>query len=255
MDARLHRDRHGVPAGAHGTTLTPAHQDRSERSQSLGEEIANSVSHGVGLLASLAAIPMLLAAAIRRGDSLDVVGASVFAVTVVLLYTASTLYHALPHNKAKHVFRPFTLGALRGPWGWTLLGLVWGLAICGIVLTALAGFRYPRLAMGVYLGMGWLMIIAIKPLWMHVPLPGVLWLLAGGLAYSAGMVFLRAGRMRYAHFIWHVFVLVGSTCHFVAVLRYAPDRPCVSERCRSTAEHACSHFSRGTASCLPSHSI
>lgn len=205
--------------------------------QSLGEEIANSVSHGVGLLASLVATPILLADAVRRGGVFGIVGASVFAATIVLLYAASTLYHALPNNKAKRVFRvldysavflliagtytPFTLGALRGPWGWTLLGLVWGLAAFGIVLTALARFRYPRLSTGVYLGMGWLMVIAIKPLWLGVPLAGVLWLLAGGLAYTVGVVFLATRRMRYSHFVWHLFVLAGSTCHFIAVLRFA----------------------------------
>lgn len=209
----------------------------SERKQSLGEEIANSVSHGVGLLATLAAIPSFLASASRRGEPLAVIGATVFAATLVLLFSASTLYHALKAGKAKHVFRvldhsavflliagtytPFTLGALRGPWGWTLLGLVWSLAASGIVLTALAGFRYPRLSTGVYLGMGWLMLIAIKPLWLGVPLTGVLWLLAGGVAYTAGVLFLRARRLRYSHFVWHCFVLVGSACHFIAVLRYA----------------------------------
>jgi hemolysin III len=205
--------------------------------QSLGEEIANSVSHGVGLVVSLVAIPLLLGAAIRHGGLLDIIGASVFAATIVLLYTASTLYHALPNNKAKRVFRvldhgavylliagtytPFTLGALRGPWGWTLLGLVWTLAAFGIVLTALTRFRHPRLSTGVYLGMGWLMLIAIKPLWIHVPFRGVLWLLAGGLAYTVGVAFLTAGRTRYSHFVWHLFVLAGTTCHFIAVLRYA----------------------------------
>jgi hemolysin III len=208
-----------------------------ESLQSLGEEIANSVSHGVGLLASLAAIPFLVAATIRRGGLLDIVGASVFAATIVLLYAASTLYHALPNNKGKRVFRvldhgavflliagtytPFTLGALRGPWGWTLLGLVWSLAVFGILLTTLAGFRYPRLSTGVYLGMGWLMVIAIKPLWLGVPLAGVLWLLAGGLAYTVGVVFLACRQMRYGHFVWHLFVLAGSTCHFIAVYLYA----------------------------------
>lgn len=215
----------------------PEAASRRPNNQTLGEEIANSVSHGVGLLVSLAVIPLLLAAAIRRGGLLDIVGASVFAATIVLLYAASTLYHALPNNKAKRVFRvldhgavyfliagtytPFTLGALRGPWGWTLLGLVWTLAAFGIVLTALTGFRHPRLSTGVYLGMGWLMLVAIKPLWMHVPLTGVLWLLAGGLAYTVGVVFLSAGRMRYSHFVWHLFVLAGTTCHFIAVYRYA----------------------------------
>lgn len=205
--------------------------------QSPGEEIANSVSHGVGLLASLAATPFLIGSAIRRGGPFSIVGASVFAVTIVLLYAASTLYHALPDNKGKRVFRvldhsavflliagtytPFTLGALRGPWGWTLLGLVWSLAAFGIVLPALVGLRYPRLSTGVYLGMGWLMLIAIKPLWLNVPLAGVLWLLAGGVAYTVGVVFLAARRTRYSHFIWHLFVLTGSTCHFIAVFSYA----------------------------------
>jgi hemolysin III len=209
----------------------------SERHQSLGEEIANSVSHGVGLLATLAAIPSFLASASRRAEPLALLGATVFAATLVLLFSASTLYHALKAGKAKRVFRvldhsavflliagtytPFTLGALRGPWGWTLLGLVWSLAAFGIVLTALAGFRYPRLSTGVYLGMGWLMLIAIKPLWLGVPLSGVLWLLAGGVAYTAGVLFLRARRLRYSHFVWHCFVLAGSACHFFAVLRYA----------------------------------
>lgn len=208
-----------------------------EFTQSLGEEIANSVSHGVGLLASLAAIPFLIGAAMRRGGAYDIVGASVFAATIVVLYLASTIYHALPGNKAKRVFRvidhgavflliagtytPFTLGVLRGVWGWTLLCLVWGLAALGIVLTALAGFRYPRLSTGVYLGMGWLMLIAIKPLWLGVPRAGLLWLLAGGIAYTAGVAVLSAGRMRYSHFVWHLFVLAGSTCHFIAVHSYS----------------------------------
>lgn len=204
---------------------------------SLGEEIANSISHGVGLLAGLVAIPFLIGAALRQGSTADVVGASVFAATIVLLYTASTLYHALPRNKAKRVFRvldhgavflliagtytPFTLGVLQGTWSWTLLGLVWSLAILGIVLTAVGGVRYPRLLTGVYLGMGWLVLIAIKPLWLGVPLAGLLWILGGGVAYTAGVVFLSAKRMRYSHFVWHLFVLAGSACHFIAVFSYA----------------------------------
>lgn len=224
---------------AHGRLAyrTGARLGHSIHLQSPGEEIANSISHGVGLLASLAATPFLIGAALRRGGIYDIVGTSVFAATIVILYAASTLYHALPDNKGKRVFRvfdhsavflliagtytPFTVGVLRGPWGWTLLGLVWSLAVLGIVLTALAGFRYPRLATGVYLGMGWLMIIAIKPLWLGVPLAGALWLLAGGAAYTTGVVFLAAKQMRYSHFIWHLFVLAGSTFHFIAVMGYA----------------------------------
>ncbi len=208
-----------------------------ERPQSLGEEIANSVSHGVGLLAALVAAPVLIRGAVVRGSASSIVGASIFAGTLALLYSASTLYHALPRSKAKRVFRaldhgavflliagtytPFTLGVLRGAWGWTLFGLVWSLAVLGIVLTAVAGIRYPRLSTGVYLGMGWLVLIAIRPLWLRVPLAGLLWLLAGGIAYTAGVAFLAAKGMRYSHFVWHLLVLAGSSCHFIAVLSYA----------------------------------
>jgi hemolysin III len=205
--------------------------------QSLGEEIANSVSHGVGLLAALGVVPFLILAAARRGSASAIVGASVFSATLVLLYFASTMYHALPRHKAKRVFRildhgavflliagtytPFTLGVLRGAWGWTLFGVVWSLALLGIVLTAMGGIRYPRLSTGVYLGMGWLVVIAIRPLSLRVPLTGLLWLLAGGIAYTVGVRFLAAKRMRYSHFVWHLLVLAGSSCHFIAVLLYA----------------------------------
>ena len=209
----------------------------TRRVPSRGEEIANSVSHGVGFLAALAATPFLVIAAARRGDSVAIVGASVFAATTAILYLASTLYHALPRNKAKRVFRvidhsaifvliagtytPFTLGVLRGAWGWTLFGLVWGLAILGIVLKSVGGIGYPRLSTALYIGMGWLALIAIRPLWIHVPVAGWVWLIAGGLAYTSGIAFYAAERVRYGHFVWHVFVLMGTVCHFFAVLWYA----------------------------------
>lgn len=209
-----------------------------DRPQSLGEEIANSVSHGVGLLAALAAAPVLITIAAQRGDAAAVVSASVFAATMLLLYLTSTLYHALPDNGAKRVFQvldhgaiflliagtytPFTLGVLRGPWGWTLFGLVWGLALAGVVLKAVGGMRYPRLSTVLYLAMGWLAVIAIKPLWLHLPAWGLFWLLAGGIAYTVGVgFFANDERGRYNHFIWHLFVIAGTTCHFVAVLHYA----------------------------------
>ena len=207
------------------------------RHQSLGEEIANSVSHGAGLLAALIASPFLVITAARRGHPAVVVGACVFAAAMVLLYLTSTLYHALPRTRAKRVFRvldhasifiliagtytPFTLGVLRGGWGWTLFGLVWGLAIVGITLKAIAGTRFPVLSTCLYIGMGWLALIAIRPLWLLVPAPGLLWLLAGGVAYTAGVAFYAADRRRYVHFVWHLFVIVGTACHFVAVLNYA----------------------------------
>jgi hemolysin III len=209
----------------------------STRVPSLGEEIANSVSHGVGCVAALAATPFLVLAAVRRGDSVAIAGAIVFAATTVVLYLASTLYHALPRNKAKRVFRvidhsaiflliagtytPFTLGVLRGAWGWTLFGIVWGLAVLGVTLKCVGGIRYPRLSTVLYVGMGWLALIAIRPLWLRVPVAGWLWLVGGGLAYTAGIAFYAADRVRYGHFVWHMFVLTGTVCHFFAVLWYA----------------------------------
>jgi len=208
-----------------------------ERRQSLGEEIANSVSHGVGLLAAVAAAPILIVVAVWRGSAAGIVGASVFAATVVVLYLTSTLYHALPESRAKRVLRvldhgaiflliagtytPFTLGVLHGAWGWTLFGLVWSLALAGIVLKAVGGVRYPVLSTSLYLAMGWLVLIAVKPMWDRVPMWGLFWLAAGGLAYTLGVAFFAAKRVPYGHFVWHLFVLVGTVCHFIAVLRYA----------------------------------
>lgn len=208
-----------------------------EHTPSLGEEIANSVSHGVGLLAAVAATPLLLHSAVRHGGAARIAGASVFAAAMVLLYLTSTLYHALPRNRAKRVFQildhaaiflmiagtytPFTLGVLRGTWGWTLFGLVWGLALGGVVLTAVGGVRYPKLSTSLYLAMGWLILVAVKPLWLRMPSEGLFWLLAGGIAYTVGVVFYAAKRVRYCHFVWHVFVMAGTACHFIAVLRFA----------------------------------
>jgi hemolysin III len=208
-----------------------------ERPQSPGEEIANSVSHGLGLLAGLAAFPVLVVAAYQRGDAAGVVGASVFASTVVLLYLASTLFHAFPVSRAKRVlqildhaaiylliagtYTPFTLGVLRGAWGWTLFGLVWGFAALGTLIKCLGGVRYTKASTWVYLAMGWLIVIAAETAWTLVPKWGLFWLLAGGIAYTAGAVFFMAERVRYFHFVWHLFVVAGTACHVVAVLWYA----------------------------------
>ena len=208
-----------------------------ERAQSPGEEIANSVSHGVGLLAAVAAAPVLVLSAVRHGGAARIAGASVFAAATVVLYLTSTLYHALPENRAKRTFQvldhaaiflmiagtytPFTLGVLHGTWGWTLFGLVWGLALAGVVLTAAGGVRYPKLRTSLYLAMGWLILIAIKPLWLRMPSEGLFWLFAGGFAYTVGVAFYVAKRVRYSHFAWHLFVLAGTACHFIAVLRFA----------------------------------
>lgn len=209
----------------------------TERPQSLGEEIANSVSHGVALVAAIVAVPFLIDSA-RHGGAASAVGAAVFATTMVLLYLASTLYHALPAGRAKRVFlkldhgaislfiagsyTPFALGALGGPWGWTLFGLVWSLAAIGVTLKAFDQLSHPWLSTGLYLVMGWLVLIAAVPLVERVSTPGLTLLVAGGLAYTTGVVFfVLDARLRYAHTVWHGFVVAGTGCHFFAVLGYA----------------------------------
>jgi hemolysin III len=212
----------------------------AERVQSLGEEIANSVTHGVGAVAALVGLPFLIVTQIPRG-MVAVVGGAVFAATLVLLYSTSTLYHALARNRAKKVFRvldhsaiylliagtytPFTLGVLRGAWGWTLFGVVWGLAATGVALTGALGVRYPKASTAVYIAMGWLIVVAAKPLMTHLPHAGLVWLVAGGLAYTGGAVLFGLHRLPYHHSLWHLFVLTGSCCHFVAVARYAAPLP------------------------------
>jgi hemolysin III len=210
----------------------------AERAQTLGEEIANSISHGIGLLSAIAAIPFLLVATAQHGSVASIVGASVFAATVLLLYGASTLYHAIPRPRLKAIFRkldhgaiylliagtytPFTLGVLAGPWGWTLFGLVWGLAAAGITLKACDRMAHPVASTGLYVAMGWLALIALPQLVMRIPEPGLALLAAGGLAYTVGVVFFATdSRVRYGHFYWHLFVLAGTACHFGAVLGYA----------------------------------
>jgi hemolysin III len=206
------------------------------RPQSVGEEIANAVSHGIGFALAVASIPVLVIAALPHGAR-AVIGAAIFAATASLLYLTSTLYHAITNPRAKQVLRvldhgaiylliagtytPFTLGVLRGAWGWSLLGSIWGLAIVGVVVKSVSGFHMRGLSTALYLAMGWLVIIAARPLYLHLAPWGLFWLLAGGVAYTAGVVFYTARRMPYGHFAWHLCVMAGTACHFVAVLRYA----------------------------------
>jgi hemolysin III len=208
-----------------------------KREQSREEEIANSISHGIGLLAALVATPILINQAARSGATGFLIGAIVFSVSLVLLYLASALYHALPVGKTKRLLKtiehsaiflliagtytPLTLGVLRGPWGLAVLVLVWSLAVVGVVLKAFDRLSHPVISTGLYLLMGWLLVIAIKPLVYRVPLPGLLWILAGGAAYTTGVAFFAAdSRLKYGHLIWHLFVMAGSACHFLAVLWY-----------------------------------
>jgi len=206
---------------------------------SRAEETANSLIHGAGLLASLVALPVLLLSSARRSvDSWNVAGMVVYGASLILLYGASTFYHAMKEGPRKQLLRvldhsaiyiliagtytPFLLGALRGTWGWSLLAIIWTLALVGVIGKWTIGFRYPWLSTALYLGMGWLIIIAIRPLYMNVPVAGLVWLLAGGLCYTGGVVFYARDRqIRYGHAWWHVCVLAGSICHFIAVLSYA----------------------------------
>jgi hemolysin III len=201
--------------------------------QSPGEEIANSVTHGCGLVAALAGAPVLITAAAQR-DAWHVVGTAVFAATLILLYAVSTVYHALPPSRGKRIMRlvdhaaiyvliagtytPFTIGVLRGGWGWALFGIIWTLAIAGVAFKSTVGVRFGRVSTVFYLLMGWVCLIAIQPLVAALPTGVVAWLVAGGLLYSGGVSFYAARRLPYAHTVWHLFVLAGSGCHFVGVL-------------------------------------
>jgi hemolysin III len=209
-----------------------------KRDQSQGEEIANSISHGIGLIAAFGGAPFLIINAVQHGDAGFIVGSSIFSATIILLYLTSTLYHALPMGKAKSIFRiiehsaiflliagtytPLTLGVLRGAFGWTLFGVVWGLAAIGVALKAFFKKPHPILSTAPYLLMGWLIVIAIDPLLARLPKSGILYLIAGGLFYTVGVFFFATGsRIRYGHLIWHLFVLAGTVCHYFTVLWFA----------------------------------
>jgi hemolysin III len=210
---------------------------RSKRPQTLGEEIANSVIHGIGAALGVAALSVLVTFAGLFGDAWRVVSFAVYGASIVVLYTVSTLYHGFTHPRAKRVFNildhaaiylliagtytPFTLVTLRGAWGWTLFGVIWGLAVAGIVFETVAFERFKALTVSLYVALGWIVVIAIRPLMQALPAGGLWWLLAGGLCYTGGVAFYVLGkRVRYAHAVWHLFVLGGSLCHFVCVLVY-----------------------------------
>ncbi|MDN4589462.1 hemolysin D [Xenophilus aerolatus] len=205
------------------------------RDQTLGEEIANAISHGLGCLLAIASLPILVQHAAQRGDPAQVVAASVFAGTAILLYLVSTLYHALPAGRAKLWFNrldhasiylfiagsymPYVLGVLKGAWGWSLFAIVWAAAALGVGAKLLDRLKHPLWSTGLYVAMGWVAVVAAVPLIERMSAAGLWWLLAGGVSYTLGaVVFLLDSRVRYAHFVWHLFVLGGSTCHFFAAL-------------------------------------
>jgi hemolysin III len=205
--------------------------------QTVSEEVANSISHGIGLALAIVATPILILAAARNGTVWNIAGVSVFATSMILLYLASTLYHAIPHDRVKRVFRvldhgaiflliagtytPFTLGVMRGPSGWIIFGLIWSMAVFGLTMKAIFGAYQRWLTVPLYLVMGWLAVIAAPHILFRMPFAALAWLFAGGVAYSAGVLFFRAHHIRYSHFAWHLFVIAGTVCHFFAVLWYS----------------------------------
>ena len=212
------------------------HSEMTANRYTLGEEIAHAVSHGIGALLSIAGLTVLVAYAALYGNAWHITSCSIYGATLIFLYTASTLYHGITQPKAKQVlqridhaaiflliagtYTPFTLVNLRGAWGWTLFGLVWGLALLGVVLETLVKRRIRWLSLTLYLGLGWLVLIAIKPLLATVATGGLVLLLAGGLCYSLGVIFYVWRRLAYHHAVWHLFVMAGSALHFFSIFYY-----------------------------------
>lgn len=199
------------------------------------EELASALTHGAGAVAALTGATVLVVLAAHRADTLGLVGTAVFSATLVLLYTASTLYHAArkPTMRARlkvfdhcaiylliaGTYTPFTLVGLRGGWGWSLFGAAWAMAVAGVVFKLFFIGRFPRVSTAIYLAMGWMIVVAAGPMVQRLSTTVLAWLVAGGLAYTAGTVFYHSRRIPYAHAIWHLFVIAGSVCHFVAVAR------------------------------------
>ncbi|HEY5506142.1 MAG TPA: hemolysin III family protein [Coriobacteriia bacterium] len=210
--------------------------EKSNRDYTVGEEIANSVTHGIGIAFSIVALTLMVASAAVYGDSWALAGGIVFGISLILLYTGSTLYHAIPMPKARHVFKimdhsaiylliagsytPFTLVTMRATGGWWMFAVVWTLAAVGISTEAFWAYRPRWLSAVVYLFMGWLAVFMIGPMSHSLAMPGLWLLVAGGLCYTLGTVFYVYKRVPYFHMVWHLWVLGGSVCHFLAVLLY-----------------------------------
>jgi hemolysin III len=208
-----------------------------ERRQSINEEIANSLTHGLFLLAAVICSPILIAKSIQTKDNISIITTSVFAAVVILVYFISTLYHAMPRNRAKDKLRlidygaiflliagtytPFALNVIKGKWGWALFSIEWILAIVGITLLYYKGLKHKGWLLLIYLIMGWLVLIAIEPFWLSLPVWGLFWIFVGGVAYTLGISYYRISHLNFRHFIWHIFVVAGTTCHSIAVFLYA----------------------------------
>lgn len=218
------------------TQIDHKHTVTGSTFQNHGEETANSITHGIGALLGITALVLLVVCAARHGDAWRVVSCSIYGSTLIFLYTASTLYHSFREGRVKRLFRildhasiylliagtytPILLISLRGPWGWTLFGIVWAMAIAGVAAKSALTGKYDFLSTLCYIAMGWMIIVAIKPLLSSAPAGFVVWLGIGGLAYTAGTVFYLWERIPYNHAIWHLFVLAGSISHFFGILFY-----------------------------------
>ncbi|NCD24420.1 MAG: hemolysin III family protein [Deltaproteobacteria bacterium] len=203
-----------------------------------GEEIANAITHAIATGLSIAALVVLIVAAASSGTAWHIVSFSIFGSTLILLYLASTLYHAIPVARAKRLLKtldhsaiflliagtytPFMLGSLRGPTGWTIFGVIWGLAVAGVILKCCCVYRFKRLSLAVYIGMGWLCLLAGRDLVEKLPSTSLVFLALGGAAYSLGVIFYVWKRLPYGHAIWHLFVIAGSVLHFFSVLHTLP---------------------------------
>lgn len=204
------------------------------RTLSLGEEIFNSITHGIGTLLSIAALVLLVVFASIKGNAWHIVSFSIFGASLVLLYLASTLYHSFTREKIKNLFArfdhaaiflliagtytPFVLTTLRGALGWTLFGIIWSLAIAGIVIRSIYLTRFRKLMVGIYLAMGWMFLMAVVPMVKQLPTSSMVFLFIGGGLYSIGVIFYSWRKLKYGHGIWHLFVLGGSIMHFFSVL-------------------------------------
>ncbi|MFC1483830.1 hemolysin III family protein [Candidatus Neomarinimicrobiota bacterium] len=219
----------GPQASSPDTSLT-------HKAYTRGEEIANSLIHAIGTALSIAGLVVLVVLAARHGDAWRVVSFSIYGSTLVILYLASTLYHGVQHPRAKGIlqiidhtsiylliagtYTPFLLVSLRGAWGWTLLGVIWGLALLGIGFQSIFVRRQGKLSILTYILMGWLCLIALREMLINVPTGGLIWLAVGGVLYTTGVLFYVWHRLPYNHAIWHLFVLAGSIAHFLSVLLY-----------------------------------
>ena len=208
-------------------------KDSPHTAAEIRDEIASALTHGLGAVAALAGGAVLITLTALHGDAWQLGASIVFGVTLLLLYTASTLYHAIQHPVAKGrlkvfdhcaiylliagTYTPFTLIGLRGPWGWGLFAAIWTIALAGVVFKLFHTGRFPRLSTALYVAMGWLVVVAIKPMLASIDAWTLGWLLAGGVFYTLGTYFYHRESIPYAHAIWHLFVIAGSVCHFVAV--------------------------------------